>query len=78
MIQLAALPSEAAAREEWERLRRRHPELAALTPRIQRLDRGEGQPPLWRLRAGGFPDREAARAACQAIRSRGHPGCLVI
>ena len=72
--QFGALNSEEAARAEWERLVRRVPELAAFQPRITRLER-EGQPTLWRLRAGGLPDAAAAKALCDAVRARG-AACL--
>lgn len=69
MVQLGALSTEAAARTEWERLQRRVPELAGLQPRVIRLDR-PGQSTLYRLRAVGLPDAAAARALCEAVRSR--------
>jgi cell division septation protein DedD len=75
MIQLGALRSEEAARQEWERLRARVPELAGRSPVISRFER-EGQPPLWRLRVGGLADREAARALCEQVRARGG-ACVV-
>jgi hypothetical protein len=71
-VQLGALTSEDAARAEWDRLSRRAPELfQGRTPQIMRLDRGEGQAPLFRLRTGGLPDQEAATEFCQQIRARG-------
>jgi hypothetical protein len=77
-VQLGALPSEALARAEWERLSRRMPELlAAFQPQILRFDRGEGASPLWRLRIGGFADAGVARAFCERARDRG-AACAVI
>jgi cell division septation protein DedD len=71
-VQLGALTSEEAARAEWDRLARRAPELfQGRSPLITRLDRGEGQPPLFRLRAGGLPDQEAAGQFCEQVRARG-------
>jgi cell division septation protein DedD len=71
-VQLGALTSEEAARAEWDRLSRRAPELfQGRTPQIMRLDRGEGQAPLFRLRTGGLADQEAAAAFCEQIRARG-------
>lgn len=71
-VQLGALPTEDAARAEWERLTRRAPELfAGRSPQIVRLDRGEGQAPLFRLRTGGLADQEAAAAFCEQVRARG-------
>ena len=69
-VQLSAAATEEAARAEWERLRRRAPELAGMTPRITRLER-EGREPLWRLRVGGLADPAAARALCDQLRGKG-------
>ena len=69
-IQLAALASEEGAKAEWERLRRRTPELAAHQPKVTRFER-EGQPALYRLRVTGLPDQAAARALCDAVRAKG-------
>ena len=69
-VQLSAATSEEAARGEWERLRRRVPELASRQPRITRFER-DGQSPLWRLRVGGLADAAAARALCEQVRARG-------
>jgi hypothetical protein len=77
-VQLGALASEELARAEWERLSRRMPELlAAFRPQILRFDRGEGAPPMWRLRVGGFADAATARAFCEQARGRG-AACAVI
>jgi hypothetical protein len=71
-VQLGALISEEAARTEWDRLARRAPELfQGRTPQVLRLDRGEGQMPLFRLRASGLPDQETATEFCQRIRAVG-------
>jgi hypothetical protein len=71
-VQLGALTSAEAARAEWERLARRAPELfEGRSPQILRLDRAEGQPPLFRLRTGGLPDQDAAAEFCQQVRARG-------
>jgi cell division septation protein DedD len=69
-VQLAAVPTEAAATAEWERLRRRMPDLLG----NQRLSvsRGEreGQP-FFRVRTGAFEDNAQARAFCDQVRARG-------
>jgi hypothetical protein len=71
-VQLGALGSEEAARAEWERLSRRAPELfQGRSPQITRLDRGEGQAALFRLRTGGLPDQDAAAEFCGQVRARG-------
>jgi hypothetical protein len=71
-VQLGALISEEAARAEWNRLAARLPELfQGRSPQVVRLDRGEGQAPLFRLRTGGLADQEAATAFCERVRARG-------
>jgi hypothetical protein len=76
-VQLGALPSEAAARGEWERLQKRVPELlgnrrVTLAP----FDR-EGQTTMYRIRTGGFADAATARAFCEEMKTRSIP-CMVI
>ncbi|MCA3279994.1 MAG: SPOR domain-containing protein [Roseomonas sp.] len=76
-VQLGALPSEAAARGEWDRLQKRVPELlgnrrVSLAP----LDR-EGQTTMYRIRTGGFADAATARAFCDEMKTRSIP-CMVI
>lgn len=78
-VQLGALPSEAAARAEWERLSRRLGDLLAdREPVVTRFDRGGGRAPMYRLRTGGFADPAAARAFCEAARGRGAPNCAAV
>lgn len=77
MVQLGALASEEAARAEWARLQRRVPALATRQPTIVRLDRGADQPPLFRLRAGGLADANAARELCEAVKAVGGACTLV-
>jgi hypothetical protein len=67
-VQFAALVSEDAAQQEWERLKRRIPALAAMQPRITRVERN-GQSPLWRLRVG-TADAAAARGLCEQVRAK--------
>lgn len=76
-VQLGALPSEAAARGEWDRLQKRVPELlgnrrVSLAP----FDR-EGQTTLYRIRTGGFADAATARAFCDEMKTRSIP-CMVV
>lgn len=76
-VQLGALTSEEAARGEWDRLARRHPDLlGAFRPQIVRFER-EGQATLYRLRTGGFADVAAARDFCEQARARSMP-CAII
>ncbi len=70
-VQLAALPSEAAAREEWARLEKRFPAQFAHRKRlISRIVSHDGHV-FWRVRAGGFGDTAQARAFCAALRGKG-------
>lgn len=73
MVQLAALSSEDSAKGEWERLQKRVPELAPFQSQITRFDRGEGQAPLYRLRAVGLANIAAARSLCEAMRAKAAP-----
>ncbi|MFM7691274.1 MAG: SPOR domain-containing protein, partial [Alphaproteobacteria bacterium] len=76
-VQLGALPSEAAARGEWERLQRRVPEfLGNRRVSLMPLDR-EGQTTMYRIRTGGFADAATARAFCDEMKTRSIP-CMVI
>jgi hypothetical protein len=76
-VQLGALPSEAAARGEWERLQKRVPEfLGNRRVTLAPFDR-EGQTTLYRIRTGGFADAATARAFCEEMKTRSIP-CMVI
>jgi cell division septation protein DedD len=76
-VQLGALPSEAAARGEWDRLQRRVPEfLGNRRVTLAPFDR-EGQTTMYRIRTGGFADRATARAFCEEMKTRSIP-CMVI
>ncbi len=76
-VQLGALPSEAAARGEWDRLQKRVPEfLGNRRVSLAPFDR-EGQTPLYRIRTGGFADAATARAFCEEMKTKSIP-CMVI
>lgn len=76
-IQLGALTSEEAARGEWDRLARRHPDLlGAFRPQVVRFER-DGQATLYRLRTGGFADVGSARDHCERLRAERVP-CVVV
>ncbi|MFC0410580.1 SPOR domain-containing protein [Roseomonas elaeocarpi] len=78
VVQLGALGSEEAARAEWARLKGRLGDLLAdRRPQVIRFER-EGQPTMWRLRTGGFRDHDAARAFCEAAKTKGAPACAAI
>lgn len=69
-VQLAAVGTREEALAEWERARRRAPELvASRSPNVVPLER-EGRT-LYRLRTGGFADGAAARTWCEQIRTKG-------
>ncbi len=70
-VQLGALATEAAARAEWDRLARLLPaDFQGRQPTISPFLR-DGQPTLYRLRAAGLADPDAARAFCDRVRGRG-------
>lgn len=75
-VQLAAVTAESQVQPEIARLRARlAQELGARQLTASRIDR-DGRP-LWRIRAGGFPDEASARAFCETVRAKGM-GCLVV
>jgi SPOR domain len=74
-VQLAALSSEQAARNEWQTLSRRMPELMnGRQPIYSRTER-EGHT-FWRVRTAGFADVAQARTFCEHVRGKGG-GCSV-
>jgi Flp pilus assembly protein TadD len=76
VAQLAAVPSEAAAHDEWEQLSKRMPDLLnGRQPLFTRVDR-DGQV-FWRVRTSGFTDVTEARNFCGLVRSHGG-GCVAL
>jgi hypothetical protein len=74
-VQLAALTSEEAARNEWQMLSKRMPDLLnGRQPVYSRTER-DGRT-LWRVRTTGFADVAQARTFCERVRSKG-AGCSV-
>jgi hypothetical protein len=74
-VQLAALSSEEAARQEWDRLMRRWPDLLrGHRPSFSQIDR-DGHV-FWRVRASGFDGPSDAAVFCQQVRAKGG-GCSV-
>jgi hypothetical protein len=70
MVQLAALSSEDAARNEWQQLTKRMPELLnGRQPSYSRTER-DGHT-FWRVRTTGFADAAQARTFCERIRAKG-------
>lgn len=73
MVQFAALNTEQAARDEWQQLTRRMPDLLnGRRPSFSRIER-DGHT-LWRLRTAGFSDAAQAKAFCEHVRAKGG-GC---
>lgn len=76
-IQLGAFRDEAAARQEWDRLKGRYPTvLSALSLRIQKVDLGPGKGVFHRIQ-GGMLTEDGAAAACAALKERNQP-CLLV
>jgi hypothetical protein len=75
MVQLAALTSEAAARDEWQQLAKHMPDLMnGRRPVFARTER-DGHV-LWRVRTAGFADVAQARSFCDRVRAKG-AGCSI-
>jgi hypothetical protein len=75
MVQLAALTSEEAARNEWQQLAKRIPDLLnGRQPNLSRTERDGHE--FWRVRTSGFADVAQARAFCDHVRAKGG-GCSV-
>ncbi len=75
MVQLAALSSEQAARDEWQRMTKRMPDLlGGRQPTYSRVEH-DGHT-FWRLRTAGFSDLAQAKAFCERVRAKG-TGCAV-
>jgi hypothetical protein len=69
-VQLASLRTPEAAREEWARLKREHPDLLGkLTAVAVRSDLG-AKGIYYRIEAGPFADRAAAVRLCKALKER--------
>ncbi|MFL5281736.1 MAG: SPOR domain-containing protein [Rhodopila sp.] len=69
-VQLAALTSEAAAHEEWQKLQHQMPDaFNGRQPTITKANR-DGKT-FWRLRTTGFTDLAQARSFCDKVRGKG-------
>ncbi len=74
-VQLAALATEAAARQEWHRLAHRMPDVFGTHhPLISKIEH-DGHT-LWRLRTGDYATEAEASQFCQEVRAKG-TGCAV-
>ncbi|MDE2334917.1 MAG: SPOR domain-containing protein [Rhodospirillales bacterium] len=69
-VQLAALPTEASARAEWQILSERMPGLLGHRAPLLTKALVHGNT-WWRVRMGGFASFEAARAFCVQVRAQG-------
>lgn len=68
-VQLAALGSEEQAKQEWNRLRRKLPDLLGSYAPVYRKVERDGKTFI-RLRVGGFEDRAAARQLCVRLHAQ--------
>jgi len=73
-IQLGAFNSEAIAQDQWQKLTRRHAELAGLKPRTETVNRHGRN--LYRLRTE-LPDSSTAVRTCAALQHSGD-ACIVV
>jgi len=76
-VQLGSVKSPDAARAEWQRLKHRYPELLGkLTADAVRDDLG-ARGVWYRIEAGSFADRAAARRLCDALKEH-KVGCRIV
>lgn len=69
--------TEAEAREAWDKVRRKHPDvIGGLGPSYSRVELA-GKGGFIRIQAGPLPDAAAARDACARL-VKGGTGCLVV
>jgi hypothetical protein len=77
-VQLAAARTPAAARGEWDKLRRKHLDLLGdLGLTVTKVDLGATKGVFYRLRVGPLKDRPAAKALCKDLAKR-KVSCLVV
>jgi hypothetical protein len=75
MVQLAAVATEQAARDEWQRMSKHMPDLLnGRQPSFSRVEH-DGRT-FWRLRTAGFADIAQAKSFCEHVRAKG-AGCAV-
>ena len=77
-VQLAAGRTPAAARGEWDKLRRKHLDLLGdLGLTVTKVDLGGAKGVFYRLRVGPLKDRPEAKALCKTLAKR-KVSCLVV
>jgi hypothetical protein len=75
-VQLAALKTEADAKTAWKRLAAKYPDiLGPLAMHLEKVDLGT-KGIYYRVQAGPFTDKNAARDICTKLKPKGQP-CLV-
>ena len=75
LLQIGSFKSEAEARQTWSVFAKRHAMAVAYQPDVERVDLGEKG--IWyRLRLGGFADKQSAAAFCDRLRAQG-ANCLI-
>ena len=74
-IQLIASKIKDAVEKAWNDLSSRYPLLKSYSHEIQTSDLG-AQGIFYRLRAGSFADKNAAAAACAALKKQGLNDCI--
>jgi cell division septation protein DedD len=76
-LQIGALRSEGAARQEWDRLKRMHSDLlGGLGASTARADLGE-RGTFFRIQAGPIADAAKAERLCGELKRR-HVGCILV
>lgn len=70
LVQLAALDTESAAKDEWQRLAKRMPELLGERRVVVQKAERDGKA-VWRVRTGGFSDIADATEFCTRVRAKG-------
>ena len=74
-IQLVASKNKASVEKTWNDLSSRYSMLKSYPREIQAADLG-AQGTFYRLRAGSFADKDAATAACAALKKQGLTDCI--
>jgi hypothetical protein len=70
LVQLAAVGSEQAALQEWQRLEKKAPALfGGHKPLVSKTEH-DGRT-FWRLRTTGFADATAAKGFCEQAKTKG-------